>query len=248
VNFRDYFSGQSDNYARYRPNYPAALFTYLMSLPPAHERAWDCGTGNGQAALGLAPYFKQVIATDPSAKQIRNAMPHHKIDYRVAAAEEAEIESRSVDFITVAQALHWFYLDRFYAEVKRVLKPRGVLAVWCYGLFEISPAIDKVLKHYYTHIVGPYWPTARKLVDEAYRTIPFPFAEISAPAFAMKAEWNLPDLIGYLGTWSAAQEFKKAQGVNPLPKIEHALINAWGAGDKKRTITWPIYLRIGRHA
>jgi SAM-dependent methyltransferase len=247
MEFKDYFSSQSGDYAKYRPNYPAALFTYLASLPPAQEYAWDCGTGNGQAALGLAPYFSRVIATDPSAQQIRNAVRHDKISYKVATAEETKMEPRSVDLITVAQALHWFDLDRFYAEVKRVLKPQGVLAVWCYGLFRISPPIDKVLYHYYADVVGPYWPLERKLVDEKYQTIPFPFAEISAPRFTMEVEWNLADLVGYLGTWSAAQQFEKTQGVNPLLRIEQALISAWQEDEKKRTITWPVYLRIGRH-
>jgi SAM-dependent methyltransferase len=147
----------------------------------------------------------------------------------------------------VAQALHWFDRDRFYAQAKRVLKPKGVLAVWCYGLFRISPPIDEVLHHYYYDVVGRYWPLERKLVDEKYQTIPFPFEEISTPGFAMEVEWNLADLVGYLGTWSAAQRFEKAQGVNPLLGIEQALISAWEESDKKRTITWPVYLRIGRH-
>ncbi len=246
MNFKDHFSRRAGDYAKYRPSYPLALFAYLASLPGKRDCAWDCGTGNGQAALGLTPYFRQVIATDASEQQIQNAVPHEKINYRVAAAESAGMEPGSVDLIAVAQALHWFDLGRFYAEVKRILAPQGVLAVWCYGLCQISPAVNNVLYPYYGEIVGPYWPPERKLVDEKYASIPFPFAEISPPRFAMQVEWDFPSLLGYLSTWSAAQQYEKAKGINPLCGIEQALREAWGEKTRKRTIKWPIYLRIGR--
>ncbi len=246
MNFKDHFSKQADDYAKYRPLYPPALFAYLASQVSGHALAWDCGTGSGQAAIGLADFFDRVIATDPSEAQIRNATPHEKILYKVAPAERTDISAGSVDLITVAQALHWIDLDHFYAEARRVLKPAGVLAVWCYGLNEIVPRVDEVVQGYYRDIVGPYWPPERRLIDECYRTIPFPFAEWTPPAFHMEANWTLGEYLGYLGTWSATQRYRKEKGSDPLVPLRAALEKVWGAPETKYIIRWPIHMRIGR--
>jgi SAM-dependent methyltransferase len=246
MNFKDHFSEQAGDYARYRPDYPEALFAFLAKSVAQHELAWDCGTGNGQAARWLAGYFDRVIATDPSQTQIRNAVRHENIDYFVAPAEKTEIPSHSVDLITVAQALHWFRFDPFYEEALRVLKPGGVLGVWCYGLSRIKPDIDKVVHHYYRDIVGPYWPPERHYIDEKYRTIPFPFVELPTPELYMRAEWDMKDLIGYLQTWSATQQCQRKNNQNPIDIIRRALAKAWGREDARLTVRWPLYLRIGR--
>lgn len=246
MEFKDHFSDRASFYARYRPDYPAALFEYLAGAVPQREVAWDCGTGSGQAALGLAQYFSQVIATDPSEEQIQNAVWHEKISYTVAPAEKTEIISRSVDLITVAQAVHWFDMERFYNEARRVLKPDGVLAIWCYGLSRINPAIDRVVQHYYANIVGPYWPPERRYIDEKYRTIPFPFTELPTPENYMKAEWDMNELIGYLRTWSATQRFQVKNGLDPLDIVRRLLIKNWGDPQTRRTVRWPLYLRMGR--
>ncbi len=245
MSFKDYFSTQSTDYARYRPRYPGALFEYLASVAAHHERAWDCATGNGQAAIGLAPFFEQVIATDGSAAQIGNATPHEKIIYRVATAEKTGVESHSIDLVTVSQALHWFNLDAFYQEVRRVLKPGGVLAAWCYDLLEISPAIDQKFKEYYGDIVGPYWPPERQLVEDGYRTIAFPFTELDAPRFRIEAMWSLSDLLGYLRSWSATQRFIAARGIDPVAKVADELLTLWGSPEEEKRVRWPLYMRIG---
>jgi SAM-dependent methyltransferase len=246
MEFKDHFSGHADDYARYRPNYPAALFEFLAQAPPERELAWDAGTGNGQAALGLAPYFDRIIATDASAEQIRHAPAHKKIEYFAAPAERTGIPSRAVDLVTVAQALHWFRFEPFFAEVRRVLKPDGLLAIWCYGLSRINPEVDRVVHHYYMNVVGPYWPPERHYIDEKYRTVPFPLAELPAPEFTMKEEWDLNDLIGYLRTWSATREFQRKNQEDPLPMIRRALARAWGEPETRLAICWPIYLRLGK--
>ena len=105
MKFKDHFSGQAVEYAKFRPRYPDKLFEYLASISPRHELAWDCATGNGQAAVGLARHFDSVIATDSSAQQIKSAQPNDRISYRVAPAEASGIDSASVDLILVAQAL-----------------------------------------------------------------------------------------------------------------------------------------------
>jgi SAM-dependent methyltransferase len=246
MSFKDHFSKQADDYAKYRPAYPRELFEYLASLAPARLLAWDCGTGNGQAALGLAEFFGHVIATDPSEAQIRNATPHASVEYRVAPAEQTDIGAGTVDLVTVAQALHWFDHERFYAEAKRVLKPGGVLAAWCYGLNEIAPAIDPVVRHFYSGVVGPHWPPERRFIDERYASIPFPPGELVTPAFHIEAHWNLDDFIGYLNTWSATQRYRKAEGRDPLPALRDELIPVWGPADTLRSARWPIYLRAVR--
>jgi len=244
--FKDHFSTHASGYARYRPRYPEALFAYLASLCSAHTLAWDCGTGNGQAAHGLAPHFAGIIATDASADQIANAVPHERITYQVAPAAQSPLASGTADLVTVAQALHWFDLDAFYAEAHRVLKPTGVLAVWTYAALQINLEVDAVVHRYYAEIVDRYWPPERRIVEQGYRTIPFPFDEEQPPDITLALEWSLDDLLGYLGTWSATQRFVKMQGTNPLDQIKDALSRAWGTPLEKKQTRWPLHLRVGR--
>ena len=72
----------------------------------------------------------------------------------MAPAENSGIKSATIDLIMIAQALHWFDLNRFYAETRRVLKPNGVLAASAYNLLHIEPAIDEVVNRYYYEVVG----------------------------------------------------------------------------------------------
>ncbi len=248
MTFKDHFSIQAADYAKYRPYYPPALFEYLASIAPAKKIAWDCGTGSGQAALGLAPHFELVIATDPSEKQIRNAVLHEKIKYVVAPAEETDIAPQSVDLIMVAQALHWFDHEKFYAEVRRVSQPRGIIAVSMYNLLYSEPKITAIVNEFYFDIVGPYWPPERKHIESEYRTIPFPFAEIKPPPFSLETQWNLGELLGYLNTWSATQRFISQNGFNPLEKSVDRLASVWGDPESKKRIEWPLHLRVGKVA
>ncbi len=246
-NFHDHFSSVANRYADFRPHYPAALFEYLVTLAPKTSLVWDCACGNGQATLDLAERFNRVIATDASKEQIASAAPHRNVEFRVAPAEESGLQDASVRLITVAQALHWFDLDRFYAEARRVLKPGGVLAAWAYGINEVEGnAVNELVQDYYSNTVGPYWPTERKLVEESYRTIPFPFDEITPPVFRMEARWTLEQLLGYFSTWSATNRFIKAKGSNPLKPLSGALGDVWGDAHSTRLVTWPLTLRIGR--
>ena len=189
--------------------------------------------------------FDHVIATDASEKQIANAQPHERVKYRVAPAENSGIGPETIDLILVAQALHWFDLDCFYAEARRVLKPDGVIAASAYNLLHIEKTTDKVVNQYYYKVVGPFWPPERKLVEQ-FANLPFPFHEIDAPKFEMTAHWNFDHLLGYLRTWSSTQRFIAARGVDPLEQIINDLCNAWGQAGQKRSITWPLTIRIGR--
>jgi SAM-dependent methyltransferase len=246
MKFKDYFSSDAADYAQYRPHYPTALFEYLASLAPDRVLAWDCARGNGQAARGLASFFKEVIATDGSDKQIANAERNDHISYRVATAEESGLETGSADLITVAQALHWLRIEEFYDEVRRVLKPDGALAVWCYNLVEVSPAIDRLIANFYRETVGPYWDFDRKLVETGYRTVPFPFTELAVPKFRMEANWSLAHLLGYLRTWSATKKFMAAQRFDPVVALAGELAVVWGERDHRKLLSWPLSVRVGR--
>ena len=244
MRFKDHFSRQAADYASFRPRYPQKLFDYLGSIAPSRQLAWDCGTGNGQAAVGLASVFDGVLATDASEHQIANAQSQKKVEYRVALAENSGIDSETIDLIMVAQAMHWFDLDRFYAEARRVLKADGVLAASAYNLLHVEPLIDEIVNRYYYGVVGPFWPPERKLV-ERFADLPFPFHELDAPKFEMIAQWNLDHLLGYLRTWSSTQRFIAAKGDDPLEQITDDLRSAWHDPMQSRTVTWPLIVRIG---
>lgn len=246
--FKDHFSNLAKTYATYRPQYPAELYTWLAKISPSTALAWDCACGTGQASLGLAEYFQQVIATDASEQQIAAATPYPSIEWRVAPAEHSGLADQSVDLITVAQALHWFNLNQFYAEAERVLKPKGVLAVWTYGVLKIEqPAINALVQNFYTQILGPYWPPERAIVEKGYQTLPFPFPEFPAPAFSMQLSWSRAQLMGYLRSWSATERYIKAQGHDPVNILEQQVAKLWE--DQTYYVTeWPLAFRVGRNA
>lgn len=246
MSFHDHFSGHAPDYRVFRPNYPPELFAYLKSLVPHGTRVWDCGTGNGQAAVALADHFESVFATDASEQQLAEAAPHPRVEYAVAPAEKCPPPDSSVDLVTVAQALHWFGFDRFYAEVRRATRPGGVLAVWAYDLHSVGPGIDPTLARLQSDFVGSFWPPERQYVFAQYRTIPFPFAELPAPRFDMTAEWDLPRMLGYMNTWSATKRFVKQHGFNPVERLTPEFVAAWGDPATVRTVRWPLFLRLGR--
>jgi SAM-dependent methyltransferase len=242
--WKDHFSHASDDYRRWRPRYPDALFDWLASLAPSTDLAWDCATGNGQAAVALSTRFSKVIATDASTAQIAEAEPAAGVEYLVAPAEQSPLMDAGADLVTVAQALHWFDVERFHEEVRRVLKPGGIVAEWGYGLAYIEPPIDVVMIEFAAGTVGPYWPPERALVESAYSTIPFPFPRIDPPEFAMTAHWDVGRFLSYVGTWSSVAGYRRAHGSDPLPALFERLAPLWGDGE--REVRWPLLIRVGR--
>jgi SAM-dependent methyltransferase len=248
MTFKDHFSDRAERYAEFRPHYPASLFQYLATLVNAHSLAWDCATGNGQAAEGLAHHFRNVVATDASKKQIRHAEPHEHVDYCVALAEQPPLRSGTVEIVTVAQALHWLHPERFFPVVERVLKPGGIFAAWCYNLLHVDAHIDAIVLHLYVDVVGPYWAPERLLVEQGYRSIALPFVEVPTPKSEMEAQWDLADLIGYIGTWSASQKYAQARHADPVDEVRADLHKAWGDPQVQKKVVWPLNFRIGRKA
>ncbi len=242
---KDNFSARSNAYAKFRPVYPDAVYRFLLPFVADKDVAWDCGTGNGQVARELAKHFQVVHATDISAKQIENAVAATNIYYKVEAAEQTSFPNHSFDLITIAQAIHWFDFDKFYSEVKRVLKPDGIIAVIGYGLPSINNDVDKTIDHFYNNITGSYWDKERNYIDENYLTIPFPFDEIATPQFFIETEWNINELIGFLGTWSAVQHYIRANNQNPIELITEELNRVWIDG-KTLTVKFPVLLRVGK--
>jgi SAM-dependent methyltransferase len=193
----------------------------------------------------LSPHFKKVIATDASAEQITHASGPANVQFRVATAESSGLEDGSVNLITVAQAAHWFDLPAFYAEARRVLKTRGVIALWGYGRLVLPGKLDEPFDHFYSGFLGPYWPPERRLIDEGYRSLDFPFDGIHAPDFFIKVEWNLPRLLAYLSTWSAVKRYEADNGHSPLPGLESGLATNWEDPDKPLALKWPLFMRAG---
>jgi SAM-dependent methyltransferase len=245
--FKDHFSRLARQYLAFRPLYPAPLFDYVASLCREQRCAWDCACGSGQATLPLAGRFDSVIGTDASARQIAAAPSHPKVTYRVAGAEHSGLDTASVDLITVAQSLHWFDLELFYREVERVLSETGVLAVWSYGVLHVDGGdIDPIIQTFYYDTVGDYWPPERWHVDDAYRSLPFPFAETAPPPFSMQERWPLAHLLGYLRSWSATGRYIDRHGRDPVATLHEKLERVWGDPTDARLVTWPLLLRAGR--
>lgn len=241
---KDNFSAQAAGYAKYRPQYPHSLFTYILGFVKDKTGAWDCGTGNGQSAKELSKYFTSVFATDISQKQLDNAYQAENIFYSLQPAEKTNFADASFDLITVSQALHWFNFDKFYAEVKRVAKPGAVIAVWTYSLLRICPPINAIIEDYHFNTLGNYWDEERKYVDDNYASIPFPFDEKRTPPFSIQLQWSLEDLEGYFYTWSALQKFITANNYSPVDALMEQIKPLWG-NDEKREIVFPVHLRLG---
>ena len=243
--FADHFSRAAAAYSAGRPRYPDSLFEDLAAHAPSRDTAWDCATGNGQAAVALARHFDEVVATDGSEEQLARAVPHPRVRYVRALADSCGLPDGWASLVTAAQALHWFDLEPFYAEVRRVLRPGGLVAVWTYNLVEIDPDIDRRIATFYRETVGPFWPGERRLVEDGYRGLDFPFDEIEVPVQTMEADWTLHDLSRYLRSWSASIRYQSAHGHDPVAPFVRNLEPVWGPSDRRRTLRWPLEVRAG---
>ncbi len=242
----DPFARAAARYAAHRPTYPPALARFLAERCSQHTLAWDCGCGSGQLSVLLAAEFRNVIATDASAAQIKHATQHPRIEYRRASAEVSGLPDSTVDLAAAAQAAHWFDLTNYYAEVMRVARPGAAIALVTYGMMTIDPNVDAVVNDFYSQVLGPHWPPERRHVDQGYQTLPFPFDEIRPPELEMVAEWSFEDVIGYIETWSAVCALLDSGGRAALDSFRQDLARAWANDATPRSIRWPLSLRVGR--
>ncbi|HEY4545780.1 MAG TPA: class I SAM-dependent methyltransferase [Pedomonas sp.] len=244
--FQDHFSGHATEYREHRPRYPDALFQIIAAHAPGHAAVWDCGCGNGQASVGLARHFGTVYATDASARQIEAAEQHPRVVYSVAPAEHSGLPDASVDAVLVAQALHWFDVERFYDEVERVARRGALFLAVAYRLARISAEIDPIIERFHDVTLGAWWPADRAHIDTGYQGIPRRFPEVELPPVVMEAEWTLDQLLAYLGTWSSVQRMRTSLGIDPLPALREELLPVWGEPDTVRLVRWPLVMMAGR--
>lgn len=241
---KDNFSNQASQYSQFRPHYPKELIDHILSFVHNRDTALDVATGNGQVAISLSKHFHTVYATDISEKQLLQAPKVLNVIYKNQSAEATDFHDHQFDLITVAQAIHWFDFNKFYAEVNRILKPDGIIAIIGYGLLATNPHSDKILLDFYQNIVGPFWDAERKYIDDHYKTIPFPFEELETEAFSNVFTWSFDQLIGYLETWSAVEHYKAHHNQNPIDLVREALEASWESHDQK--VTFPMLLRVGK--
>jgi SAM-dependent methyltransferase len=246
--FKDHFSHVATDYATHRPTYPSALVDVLARLAPARRLAWDAGCGSGQLSVLLADRFERVWATDASGEQLARATAHPRVTYSRVPAQTSGLGDGAVDLSTAAQAAHWFDLSSYYAEVRRVTRPRGIVALISYGVMMVDADLDAVVRRFYYDVLSAYWPPERRHVDAGYRSLPFPFEELASPVphLEIRLEWRFADVVGYVGTWSAVWALQRAQGPAPLEAFQRALARAWGPAERLRTVRWPLALRVGR--
>ena len=222
------------------------MFAWIAQQAPSAGRAWDCACGSGQASAQLARHFDRVVATDASARQIEAADGPANVEFEVAGAERCGLRPDSVDAICVAQALHWFSVDEFYAEAQRVARAGAILAVWMYGLPSVSGPSGLDLSDFYHGTVGPYWPAERRQIENRYSCVRLPGAPLETPAWRMTADWPLAHLLGYVGSWSAVRRYRAATGIDPLTSLSATLAAQWGDPDAAREVEWPLVVRATR--
>jgi ubiquinone/menaquinone biosynthesis C-methylase UbiE len=243
---RRWFEQGGAAYAAFRPQYPDELVSYLRSVAPDNPMALDVGCGTGQLTRLLATQFAQVIGVDPSEDQIAHAVACKNVRYQCLPAEELGVEDKTVDLITAAQAAHWFNLPKFYDEARRVVKDQGVIALISYGVAQLDSDCNARFQSFYRDQIRSYWPPERQLVDSGYATIDFPFEELQYPQLEIRLEWDLSELLGYISTWSAVQNAHQQGQDGLLQKFSDDMNSLWGEADTKRSIVWPIHMRVGR--
>ncbi len=242
----DHFSGVSSGYAEFRPRYPRALYEFITTVAPAHDRVWDCGAGSGQASVDLAESFRHVVASDLSAEQLTHGPEHPQISWVAAAAEAAPILGKSIDAVTVAQALHWFDHPKFYDEVRRVSRPGALIIAWTYLPSQMEGKAGAIHDRLMFETLRDYWPPERRHVEAGYRGIPFPFERLEVPELRLEECWPLIQLTGYMRTWSASARYRKLHGVDPVVEVERELSAVWGNPEDRRAISWPLVVLAGR--
>lgn len=243
--FKDHFSDQAAVYAACRPTYPRALADYLFEISPENGLAWEAGCGSGQLSVLLARRFRLVAATDASRQQLAQARRRPNIAYWCAPAESSGLAPGTADLAVAAQAAHWFNLEAYYREARRVAGPGAVLALVTYGNVGLGQNLEPLLDSY-RRMIASYWPPERRFVEEGYRSFPFPFEELKTPSLKIETHWTLDQFVGYLRTSSAVQALERRQGQAPMQTFRRRLASVWDPPQEARRVHWPLTIRAGR--
>ena len=245
--FKDFFSQQASHYARYRPKYPAELFTFIKEIVQKTNFVWDVATGNGQAANELAKFFDHVYATDLSDEQLKYAIQQENIEYKKEFAESTSLANSSVDLITIATAIHWFDQPAFFKEADRVLKTKGVLFAWSYGGCKVNIEVDQIIDYFNFEYLVDYWHEGAKMNwYDKYQSLILPFEPISTPNFICKANYNLEEVMNYMFSWSGVQNYIRLHQKNPIEIIQADLEKAWGDPLSVKEIKWHLHTKCSR--
>ncbi|CAN8303232.1 unnamed protein product [Cochlearia groenlandica] len=249
----------ADAYQNARPTYPIDWFTKLAARTGQHKLAWDVGTGNGQAAIGLAEYFEKVVATDINEAQLKRAVKKSRISYHHTPTTISEDQmvaliggDSSVDLIVAAQAVHYFDLQPFYNIAKRVLRKQGgLIAVWVYNDLIISPEVDSIMKRL-VDSTSPFRTPIMNLAFDGYKTLPFPFESIGMGSQGKPIMLDIPHklslkgFIGFLKSWQPAMKAKERGVELVTDDLIDSFEEAWGDDDDVKDIYYKAHMIVGK--
>jgi ubiquinone/menaquinone biosynthesis C-methylase UbiE len=227
------FSTGSDNYLKYRPKYPKELYDYIVHQCILHDSVWDCACGNGQVAADISDYFSNVEASDIAESQIENAIKIDNVHYTVQDSENTTFPDNAFDAICIAQALHWFPTEKFFREVKRVLKPSGKFFCWGYSFFMVEKAIDTLIQENLLSFIDPFWADGNRVLHHEYDQVHFPFSYKNKTNYTMIESWNLELLCGYIATWSAVKLYNEHHSTSIVKNLFDVLVKYWGKDEFK---------------
>lgn len=241
----DFFQGNGQRYAEHRPNYPPSLAASLAELCVCRNFALDVGCGSGQLTHLLADHFENVLGIDSSSSQLDQAPPSGKTSYAQQSAESIDLSDSSVDLIVAAQSAHWFDLDGFYSEVRRLGSASSIIALICYGVPYIAHPVNTVFQRGYWQDVHAFWPRSRRHVEFGYADLFFPFDPIQFGKHECRQEMTVDGLINYIKTWSSFElACSEGHESNFLQYFE--LLKAACPDEDVFEVTWPITVRAGR--
>lgn len=250
-------SEHSRLYQKYRPTYPPSLYQFFADVcrtgTGTLESAVDVGCGTGLSTRPLCEYFHHVTGIDISETQINMARAAHaqsNLSFVVSEAERLTVmPDDSTDLVTVAQAIHWINQEPFYRELDRILKPGGSLIVYGYGNCVLdNDKGNQVIDKFYRQDLLGFWDSRRRHIDNLCQEICLPFPGWTRNSdFVIQYRWTAAEVVGYLSTWSAWQSYLKQNPESDLLMgIQQQLEEIYQ--DQKVTITWPVFLLLGRKA
>lgn len=238
------FNQESDKYFLNRPRYPLELYRLTRDNCRKRDTAWDCACGNGQVSIDLIPYFSKIEATDINENQLKNSFNDSRISYSLQNSEVTNFPALYFDAVCVAQALHWLDTEKYFAEVKRVLKPGGLFACWGYSFFHVNEEIDTVIRSRLLERIDPYWSAQNRILHNRYRDIAFPFRKLNLPEIKMAVQWNLNQLLAYLETWSAVKLYREKEQKNIIEELRPLLLQKWDSNEN-REISMDFFYYMG---